>query len=49
MPARGVRHGEPAHEATEFAIVAGPEQEVETVGHQAVDSGIVFKGFIVEG
>src|SRR5205814_4742552 len=31
----GVRHGEPAHEAGEVTILAGPEQEVEVVGHEA--------------
>jgi hypothetical protein len=36
MPPLGVRHGEPAHEPGEVAILAGPEQDVEVVGHQAV-------------
>ena len=36
MPPLGVRHGEPAHEPEEVAILVGPEQDVEVVGHQAV-------------
>ncbi len=32
----GERHGEPAHEPGEVAILTWPEQDVEVVGHQAV-------------
>ena len=37
VPALGVRQREPAHEPGEVPIPAGPEQEVEVAGHQAVD------------
>jgi hypothetical protein len=36
MPPPGVRHGEPAHEPGAVAILTGPKQDVEVVGHQAV-------------
>ncbi len=36
MPPLGLRHGEPAHAPGAVAILAGPEQDVEMVGHQAV-------------
>jgi hypothetical protein len=36
MPPLGVRHGEPRREPGEVAILAGPERDVEVVGHQAV-------------
>ncbi len=35
-PPLGVRHGESAHEPEEVAILAGPQQDAEVVGHQAV-------------
>ena len=35
MPPLGVRHGEPAHKPGVVVILAGPEQDVEVVGHQA--------------
>ena len=36
VPALGVGHGEPLHEAGELSILGGEEDEVEVVGHEAV-------------
>ncbi len=36
IPPLGVRHGEPAHEPGEVAILAGPQQDTYVVRHQAV-------------
>jgi hypothetical protein len=34
--ALGVGHGQPAHEGGDVAILAGPQQQMEVVGHEAV-------------
>jgi hypothetical protein len=36
MSALGVGHGQPAHEGGEVAVLAGPQQQMEVVGHEAV-------------
>jgi hypothetical protein len=35
MPALRVSHGQPGHEAGRVAVGAGPDREVEVVGHEA--------------
>ncbi len=60
MPPLCMGHGDPAEHLGEFAIVAGPEQEMPVIGHQAVggnaDAGCcvgfgenVLKGGVVSG
>ena len=39
MPTPGMRHGEPAHEPGEVAILPGPQQDVEVAAHTAVSQG----------